>query len=351
LILSKPNFKDEGETIGMVSAGGNLKGEAFLKNIFASFQDGISVMDLQFNILKVNPAVEKMFAHSGSFVGKKCYQIYKESSIPCRPCPASRAILTGKPQHEIIAYRNGENFLGWLEVCSYPLQNKFGDKIEGAINYIRNITQRWQKEEEKDALLIKAQKTFSGTLNAISLLLEERDPFAAGHSRRVAQIACAIAKKIELSNDDIAGLNVIAFLHDIGKINIPKKILCKPGKLNDTHFNILKSHPNIAFNMLKDIDFPWPVADVILQHHERLDGSGYPRGISRGDIMLQSRILAVADVTEAITSPRSYRSALTMEYAMKEITKNRGVLYDSNVVDACLSIHTGPALPGRIFPI
>lgn len=317
----------------------SLEDEGFLSSIFASIQDGMSIMDLDLNILQVNPSMEKWYRYAMPLPGKKCYQAYQGQDYPCRPCPAQRAILTGKPQFETKTLKgiNGK-ILGWLEVHSFPWRNNVGGKVQGVINYIRDITYRLQVEDEIEDSLKKLQKTLNGTVMALSSMAGTRDPYTTGHQRRVAELACAIARELGLPESRIAGLRVMAFLHDIGKMGVPVEILCKPGKLNEYEFNIMKAHPQIAYDILKEIEFPWPVAQMVLQHHERLDGSGYPIGLSGQDIIMEARILSVADVTEAIASHRPYRPALGLDKALDEISRNNGILYNQNVVNACLTL-------------
>ncbi len=313
--------------------------EDFLSSIFASIQDGMSIMDLNLRILRVNPSMEKWYPHALPLVGKKCYQAYTGQSYPCRPCPAHRAIFSGKPQVETVARKGIDGkILGWLEVYSFPWRNNFTGEVRGVINYLRDITYRLKVEDEVEETLKKLQKTLNGTVLALSSIVETRDPYTAGHQRRVVQIACAIAQELEFSENRISGLRVMGFLHDIGKMAIPAEILCKPGKLSEYEFNIIKSHPQIAYDILKEIEFPWPVAEVILQHHEKLDGSGYPVGLSGKDIIMEARVLAVADVTEAMASHRPYRPALGLDRALSEIAQDHGTLYDQKVVDACISL-------------
>jgi putative nucleotidyltransferase with HDIG domain len=169
-------------------------------------------------------------------------------------------------------------------------------------------------------------------------VVETRDPYTAGHQRRVADIASAIGREMDLSEWAIRGIRVAGLLHDIGKLSVPAEILTKPGKLNATEFTIIKSHSQVSYDILEMIEFPWPVKEAILQHHERLDGSGYPNGLTGDDITLEARILGVADVVEAISSHRPYRPALGMEQALRELLNKKGVLYDPKVVEACLKL-------------
>jgi putative nucleotidyltransferase with HDIG domain len=181
-------------------------------------------------------------------------------------------------------------------------------------------------------------KFIDGLVFAVSLVFESRDPYTAGHQRRVAGLAKAIAGKMGLAEQQVMGIHLAAQLHDVGKIAIPFEILNKPGKITENEFNIIKSHCRIGYEILQKIKFPWPVNMAILQHHERLNGSGYPSGLSDGEILLEARILGVADVVEAMSSHRPYRPALGLQSALAEISRGSGILYDSEVVDACLSL-------------
>ncbi len=182
------------------------------------------------------------------------------------------------------------------------------------------------------------QKAMDGVIRAVSLVVETRDPYTAGHQRRVAELARAIAKEMGLSKWQIMGIHMAGLLHDVGKVGVPAEILSKPGKINLYEFSIIKNHCQVGCEILQCIDFPWPVTKTILQHHERLDGSGYPEGLSGEDIVLEARILGVADVVEAMSSHRPYRPALGLGSALREISQASGVLYDSEVVDACLRL-------------
>jgi len=182
------------------------------------------------------------------------------------------------------------------------------------------------------------RKAMKGIIEAMGLLLETRDAYTAGHQRRVSEIAHVIAAEMGLSKHKIEGVRTAGVIHDIGKICVPTQILSKPGKITEHEFGIIKTHPEVGYNILKKIDFPWPIAQIVYQHHERMDGSGYPQGLSGKDILLEARIMAVADVVEAMASHRPYRPALGIDIALEEIEKNKGGVYDPEVVDACLRI-------------
>jgi HD-GYP domain-containing protein (c-di-GMP phosphodiesterase class II) len=176
------------------------------------------------------------------------------------------------------------------------------------------------------------------TVRSLASVVEVRDPYTAGHQRRVASLAVEIGKLMGLGDDQLRGLNLGAEIHDIGKINVPAEILAKPGKLSAEEFELIKAHPAAGAEILKGVEFPWPVAEMIHQHHERLDGSGYPRGLKGDQIIQEARIIAVADVVEAMSSHRPYRAAKGLDLALDEIVKGRGRLYGADVVDACVKL-------------
>ena len=186
--------------------------------------------------------------------------------------------------------------------------------------------------------IAELETAFMSTVRVINTLGEMRDPYTAGHERRVAELAAAIGAELGFSVRQQEGLRVAGYLHDIGKITIPSEILAKPGKLSWVEHRLIQEHAQSGYGVLKDVKFPWQIAEVVLQHHERMDGSGYPRGLKGEAILLKARILAVADVVEAMSSHRPYRPALGIEAALAEIERGRGTLFDTNVVDACLRL-------------
>ena len=191
--------------------------------------------------------------------------------------------------------------------------------------------------------LNKYSQAMDGIVQAMSRAVEIRDPYTAGHQRRVARLAAAIAEKMGLCADRIHGLRLAGAIHDIGKIGVPAEILCKPGLLNDLEYGIIQLHSRVGFDILKDIAFPWPIAEMVLQHHERLDGSGYPQGLAGGAILQETCILSVADVFETIATHRPYRPARGLDKAMEEIEANSGILYDAEAVSACMALFTESA--------
>ncbi len=195
-----------------------------------------------------------------------------------------------------------------------------------------------QTEKLKDSYK-KSQLILDGIVKTLSKIVETRDPYTSGHEDQVAKIACKIAKEMKLTEEQISSIYISATLHDIGKISVPSEILTKPSVLTNLEREIIKTHCKVANDILANIEFPYPVAEIIYQHHERMDGSGYPRGLKGDDIALEARIIGVADVIDAMASYRPYRPALGVDAAIEEITKFRGVTYDPSVVDACLKIY------------
>jgi HD-GYP domain-containing protein (c-di-GMP phosphodiesterase class II) len=220
------------------------------------------------------------------------------------------------------------------DIWSSPEQKllqEIGADLGFGIKFIQTSIDRIQYQED-------LQESLEQTIQILADTVEARDQYTAGHQRQVAKICSRIAKELGLSAESIHGLHLAASIHDLGKIGIPSEILAKPRHLTAMEFGIIKEHPSIAFNILKNIGFPWPIAQIIAQHHERIDGTGYPFGLTGDILLLESKILAVADVVEAMASHRPYRPALGIEAALSEITAQRGITLDTQVVDACLRI-------------
>ena len=205
-------------------------------------------------------------------------------------------------------------------------------------NLQRSLTNHREEEENLNRILVNLRRAMRGTLDALTLAVETKDPYTSGHHRRVADLARTIAMEMGLPDTELDGIRMAAFLHDIGKISLPAEILSKASRLSEVEFSLVKTHPQNGYDILKEIEFPWPVARMVWQHHERLDGSGYPLGLSGEAILLGARIMAVADVVEVMASDRSYRQTPGLEKALEEIGAQRGILYDPAVVDACLRI-------------
>lgn len=221
-----------------------------------------------------------------------------------------------------------------------------GDVVVRLWGFLQDITERVRQElslMRSEAALAASnqalQNAYIHTVEAMSLAIDARDPYTAAHQRDVSRIAVAIAESMGLPDDVVDGIRFGAMIHDLGKIAIPAEILNRPGKLGRIEFELVRTHPQVGRAIIADVDYPWPVGDVVLHHHERLDGSGYPDGLVGSDISTEARIVAVADVVEAMSSHRPYRPAFTTDLALQEITDHRGSLYDPDAVDACVRLY------------
>jgi HD-GYP domain-containing protein (c-di-GMP phosphodiesterase class II) len=202
----------------------------------------------------------------------------------------------------------------------------------------RDITTRKQAEERLKETLERLRKAFGTTVQVMVSAVETRDPYTAGHQTRSADLARAIATEMGLPQEKIDGIRMAGSIHDIGKLSIPAEILSKPTRLSEIEFSLIKEHSRSGYEMLKDVESPWPLAQIVYQHHERMNGTGYPRNLKGDEILMEARIMAVADVVEAMASHRPYRPGLGIDVALEEIEKNRGTFYDNAVADACLRL-------------
>ena len=315
--------------------------EEKFRAISTSAQDAIIIVNDEGKISYWNKAAEGIFGYSKEesmgrdlqnaiipqrFLGnfKKSFTMFKTTG---------RGPVLGKIIELTSLRKDGTEFPIEMSISSVKIKGKWN-----AIGIIRNITERKRVEEKLKQSYRKLGETMDNIINTIAKIVETRDPYTAGHQQRVSLLATAIAKEIGIPEDEVKGVKIASLIHDIGKINIPSEILSKPGKLTEEEFNLIKSHPKIGYDILKLIDFPWPVAEIVLQHHENINGSGYPRGLKGDEILLEAKIIGVADVVEAMSSHRPYRPALGINKALGEITQNKGILYDPEVVDVCLKL-------------
>jgi PAS domain S-box-containing protein len=225
----------------------------------------------------------------------------------------------------------------WILAKGQHVKTSKGEPMQ-MLGIVQDITERKHAEDDLQRTLHSLSKAFNTIVQVLISAIEMRDPYTAGHQLRVADLARAIATEMELPSDKIEGIRIAASIHDIGKLSIPAEILSKPTKLSNLEFSLIKEHSLSGYEMLKDVESPWPLAQIVYQHHERMDGSGYPRNLKGDEILLEARIMAVADVVEAMASHRPYRAALGINVALEEIEKNKGILYDNAVADACLRL-------------
>ena len=303
------------------------------RNIFENAQEGIYRATPEGRFILANRSMARILGYDSqedliTEITDMASQIYLE--------PQERTKLIqvmeqkGSIKNNEIQFRRKDDRPIWVSQTMQAVRNEKGQIIyyEGIIE---DITERKENVE-------RLRRALGGTVKAIATLVETRDPYTAGHQRQVSDLARAIATEMGLPNDRIEGLRVAATIHDIGKVSIPAEILSKPSKLTNLEFDLIKTHSQSGYDILQDIEFPWPVAQIVCEHHERINGSGYPNHLKGDEILLESRILSVADVVEAIASHRPYRASLGIDAALAEIEKNKGVLYDAGVVDACLRL-------------
>ncbi len=232
--------------------------------------------------------------------------------------------------------RKDGTYLHWLDRGSV-MYDEAGNPRKW-IGAVTDITERKRAEKQAEDSADRLRQMMDGTVKAISSALEFRDPYTAGHEKRVAELSCAVAAEMGLPASQVEGVRITGYMHDLGKIAIPAEILFKPGSLTENEISIVRTHPQFGYDILKEINFVWPVALATLQHHERLNGSGYPQHLKGDEILVEARILAVANVVETIVSHRPYRPARSTDAALAEISANKGMLYDAEVVDACVRV-------------
>ena len=306
--------------------------EQWLSTILKSIGDGVIVTDIEDLISFMNPLAERLTGWNQSDVLKRPLAdiLPNQPAAPAElsngPAPAVENVLTAKGGEKIPIEQTVTAFID-------ARKRRLGNVL-----VFRDITRHKRTEADLRASWSRLQKALAGTIEAMRLTIETRDPYTAGHQRRVSQLSCAIAQDLGLPQEQIDGLRMAGDIHDLGKIYIPAQILSKPGYLTDIEFSILRMHAQVGYDILKSIEFPWPLAQIIYQHHEKLDGSGYPNNLKDGEILLEARIIGVADVVEAMSSHRPYRPSHGVEKALEEITQNRGRLYDAAVVDGCLGL-------------
>ncbi|MEO0206858.1 MAG: HD-GYP domain-containing protein, partial [candidate division WOR-3 bacterium] len=237
----------------------------------------------------------------------------------------------------ITQLKRKDNSKIWMEVKLKFLRDKAKTPM-GILGVARDITDSYVAHQELKKSYEQIDQVLHGTVAALASVVEKRDPYTAGHQRRVSELACAIAEEMNLSRDIIDYLRIAASLHDVGKIYVPAEILAKPTRLTPAEFEIIKTHPHVGFEILRPVDFPWPIPEIVLQHHEKMDGSGYPIGLTGDKIMLEAKILCVADIVEAMISHRPYREALGLDQALGDINKGRGIKFDERIVDICTNL-------------
>jgi putative nucleotidyltransferase with HDIG domain/PAS domain S-box-containing protein len=328
----------QGEKDRVAAESGLVAAERGYQDLFDLAPDAYLVTDAQTIITESNQAAVAMLKVDQGFLkGRPLADFVTEADRP-----AFQAIL-------IQVRGGGDNRLGEFRLqpgegapfavsVNVSAQTDHRDHLVRMLWLLRDVREGKAEEGRLKSLLSRLKSSFHGIVDVLAEAVEIKDPQTAGHQRRVGQLAVAIAREMNFSLNQLEGIRVAGLLHDIGKIAIPIEILNKPGALNHLEGEFIKSHCQIGFDLLKNINFPWPVLQAILQHHERLDGSGYPAGLTDADIILEARILGVADVIEAMICARSYGPAQGIDQALAEIHQKSGILYDPEVVDICLKL-------------
>lgn len=318
------------------------KREVWYSTILSSIEDGVIATNSDGKITYMNASAEEMTGYS--FSDAQNMPLKKIFNVTNTSCNEKKE----KSEEETFDFA-GDGISSFMK--NYFLLSQNGLKVSidyststiehhsdaslGGVILFRDITERQEAQEAFHNTFKQLRRAMAGTIKAMALTVETRDPYTAGHQRRVADLAVAIAERMGIEREIIDGIQMAAVIHDLGKISVPAEILSKPGKLSEAEFNLIKVHPQAGYDILKNIEFPWPVADIIYQHHERLDGSGYPNKLMKNEIRIEARIIAVADVVEAMASHRPYRASLGLDAALKEIVEKKGIIYDHEVVDAC----------------
>ena len=300
------------------------------RRIVETANDGIMLVDADFRITFYNRRLADMFGYDELELIGTAPGAWRETDDTPLVHQHFHAIRSGRSREfeGRLPRRDGTPL--WVRVSASPIQDG-DDNYDGFLAMVSDISGLKVAEQ-------RLKGAVAGTVAAMGALVETRDPYTAGHERRVAELCSAVAMRMGLSEDAVEDLALTARTHDIGKIAVPAEILTKPSRLTSVEYTLIKQHPQVAADILSTIDFGYPVAEVVLQHHERLDGSGYPRGLSGDEILLPARILAVADTVEAMSSHRPYRPALGLEPALAEIRQGAGGLYDADVVAACTRV-------------
>lgn len=318
----------------------------FWEKLFNVSPEGVVLCAPDGRVLRVNNAFCHIFRFSSpeEVIGKNIDSIVADEITFEEARSFTEAAARGERVSVESVRQRVDGTLIDVSILGIPI--KIDEDLAGVYAIYRDITDKKMYERAMKENIATLFRVWRQTIELIASVSELRDPYTAGHQKRVAELAKFMAMKMRLSPESVDAVEMASLIHDVGKIKVPAEILSKPGPLDEVEYLLVKTHPQAGYNLLKDIDFPWPVAEIVLQHHERLDGSGYPQGLKGKEILQEARIIAVADVVEAMASGRPYRKALGIEAALKEIKSGRGTLYDEEAVDACLALfEEGLAIP------
>jgi len=316
---------------------------SYLLTVLKSIDKGIIVVDNDNKVKFMNEESERLTGwYFLEAEGQNIKDVFKVSSIEQEK--SSFDINDIMSINSLSKDQNSSFYLYQKDGKIIPIEEKQsiikGDNGEniGCVLIIDEITEKLKHEEQINDYIKALRRNLNEMVAVLSRTIAKRDPYTDSHQKKVAQLAVALGKKMGMNADQLECLNIAGLLHDIGKIYIPSEILIKPGKLSKAEFELIKTHSEVGFEILKDIDFPWPVADIVRQHHEKLNGSGYPLGLKDEDILLEAKILMISDIVESISSHRPYRPSLGIDVALNEIETNKNILYDPFVVESCIEL-------------
>ncbi|MBU4010405.1 MAG: PAS domain S-box protein, partial [Proteobacteria bacterium] len=343
LVSAAPLIDDEQRIIGAVAVNQDIterkravdelrKSEARYRSLFENNHAVILIVDPdKAAIVDANAAACTFYGWSRKEIRRR--RLDEINTLTSKEISAEMELARSeKRNHFFFKHRRADGTIREVEVYSGPIL------LKGKIllySIVHDITKRKEAENKLLNTLESLKKAFGTIIQVMVSAVEARDPYTAGHQARSAELARAIATEMGFSQDKIDAIGMAGSIHDIGKLSIPSEILSKPTRLSEIEFSLIKQHSLSGYEILKDVESPWPLAEMVYQHHERMDGSGYPRNLKGKEILIEARILAVSDVVESMASHRPYRPALGLDAAMEEIEKNKRILYDETVVDAC----------------
>lgn len=302
-----------------------IESEVRLEAIFNSAIDAIFSKNVKGQFTRVNQAFKQMHRRDEKqIIGKTVFDLFPKPVAQVYTRMDQIVFLGNATSKEVIHIKHGRQLI--LQVNQTPLRGK-NDQIIGIVGFVRDISER------KNALQ-RIKMTMEGSVRAIMAIVEQKDPYTSGHQLRVSELSTAIARKMQLPEDQIEGLRMAAMMHDVGKASLPAEILSKPAQLSEPERMIMQTHSELGANILRQIPFPWDLARFVEEHHERLDGSGYPRGLMWNKISLEARIIGVADLVDSICSHRPYRPAKTLQEALEELKEGMGIKYDPEIIIA-----------------
>ncbi len=331
IITSAHNISDRRQIFDRLK-----QNEEKYRNLIENLKEAIYCIDVNGLITYISPTIHTILGYTPEEGTGKYFWDYIHSDDKDRAVEHFKTSLKRAVEPIECRFLTKAGDIAWFYCSSVPVIH--GDKVAGIQGILLNITDYKRREKELTLANEKLLNTISSTIQVIASIIELKDSYTAAHQLRVTKLACAIGRELNMTHDQIDAVRAAGLVHDIGKLSIPVRILNKNGAINQIEYEMIKRHPLTGYELLKPVEFPWPVAEIVLQHHERLDGSGYPHGLTADEILPEAKVLAVADVVEAISARRPYHEESTVSYVLEEISKKKGILYDSNAVEACLRL-------------